>query len=46
MRRVAHRCACGLPDVQMTSVCRETGYAGTMPALMDAIAASLVPSRV
>jgi lipoyl(octanoyl) transferase len=38
--------ACGLPDVQMTSVCRETGRTGTMPALARAIAAALVPSVV
>ncbi len=25
--------ACGLPDTQMTSVCRETGRTGTLPAI-------------
>ncbi len=38
--------ACGLPEVQMTSVCRETGRAGTLPALMGSIASALVPSMV
>ena len=43
--------ACGLPDTQMTSVCRETGRTGTLPALRDRVAAALlaelsgVPSR-
>jgi lipoyl(octanoyl) transferase len=27
--------ACGLPGVQMTSVCRETGRAGTLPAIRE-----------
>ena len=38
--------ACGLPGVQMTSVCRETGRTGTWDALADRIAAQLtsVPS--
>ena len=38
--------ACGLPEVQMTSVCRELGHTGTLPALSAAIAGSLVPSMV
>ncbi len=33
--------ACGLPDVQMTSVCRETGRTGTLPALAERIAAEV-----
>jgi lipoyl(octanoyl) transferase len=33
--------ACGLPDVQMTSVCRETGRTGTLPVLAERIAAEL-----
>jgi lipoyl(octanoyl) transferase len=37
--------ACGLPDTQMTSVCRETGRTGTMGAIAEAIAAQLVPLR-
>ena len=36
--------ACGLPETQMTSVCRETGRTGAGPALAGHIAASLVPS--
>ena len=34
--------ACGLPGVQMTSVCRETGTPGTSPAVAERIAAELV----
>jgi lipoyl(octanoyl) transferase len=37
--------ACGLPDTQMTSVCRETGRSGALPAIADRIAAQLVPLR-
>jgi lipoyl(octanoyl) transferase len=33
--------ACGLPGVQMTSVCRETGAPGTLPAVAERIAAEL-----
>jgi lipoyl(octanoyl) transferase len=33
--------ACGLPDVQMTSVCRETGRSGTLPAVAERIAGEL-----
>ncbi len=50
-RGVAMHVACGLPDTQMTSVCRETGRTGTLPALRDRVAAALlaelrgVPSR-
>jgi lipoyl(octanoyl) transferase len=38
--------ACGLPDTQMTSVCRETGRTGTLPAIADRVARELaaVPS--
>lgn len=37
--------ACGLPDTQMTSVCRETGRPGALPALAARIAENLqVPS--
>ena len=35
--------ACGLPDTQMTSVCRESGRTGALPAIASAIAAGLVP---
>jgi lipoyl(octanoyl) transferase len=38
--------ACGLPDVQMTSVCRETSRPGALPALARSLASSLVPSLV
>jgi lipoate-protein ligase B len=38
--------ACGLPDTQMTSVCRETGRTGTLPVIADSIASRLVPSLV
>jgi lipoyl(octanoyl) transferase len=33
--------ACGLPDVRMTSVCRETGRSGTLPAVAERIATEL-----
>jgi lipoyl(octanoyl) transferase len=33
--------ACGLPGVQMTSVCRETGVTGTLPAVAERVAAEL-----
>jgi lipoyl(octanoyl) transferase len=33
--------ACGLPDTQMTSVCRETGRSGTLAAIGERIAAEL-----
>jgi lipoyl(octanoyl) transferase len=33
--------ACGLPDAQMTSVCRETGRTGTLPAVAERIATEL-----
>ncbi len=38
--------ACGLPDTRMTSVCRETGRTGTLPAVAQAISDRLVPSLV
>ena len=38
--------ACGLPDTQMTSVCRETGRAGTLPRIAERIAAELAGSGV
>ena len=37
---------CGLPDVRMTSVCRELGRSGLGPQLASSVAASLVPSLV
>jgi lipoyl(octanoyl) transferase len=39
--------ACGLPEVRMTSVCRETGRSGTLPAIASRVAAALgsVPSQ-
>jgi lipoyl(octanoyl) transferase len=40
--------ACGLPDTQMTSVCRETGRTGALAGVSDAIARELtaVPSKL
>jgi lipoyl(octanoyl) transferase len=35
--------ACGLPDTQMTSVCRETRRTGTLDAIATSIASALVP---
>jgi lipoyl(octanoyl) transferase len=34
--------ACGLPDTQMTSVCRETGRTGSLTAIADRIATEFV----
>ncbi|MGI8624177.1 MAG: lipoyl(octanoyl) transferase LipB [Solirubrobacteraceae bacterium] len=33
--------ACGLPDTRMTSICRETGRSGGLPAFRERVAAAL-----